>query len=104
MYKISLGDWPSLFLNKDTTQIASEINESVAAKDESKEVEEAAVEQEEEPEEKEEEEVKAEELEELEHKVAIVNEDVGNAAQAQNEISTAYSVVEQVQHDKTSFT
>ena len=105
MYKISLGDWPSLFVNKGTLEIAShEVDESVAAENESHQVEETVVEQEEELEEEEQAEVKAEEQEKLEDEEVTDNEDVGNAVQIQNEISTAYSVVEQIEHDKTSFT
>jgi hypothetical protein len=125
MFKITLGDWPSLFANKDSgAQIASVVEEGlndveakvdwsvdiVAENGEEDAETMAQAEQEEQSEEdnqitesEQEEEVEGA-LEELEEETAEINESNDNTVQAQNTISTAYSVLEKVTHDRNSFT
>lgn len=112
MYKISFGDWPSLFANDNAGGLEGEdqeLEEIIA------EQEETLAEELEELEEftKEDitvdeniEEIIAEQEEELEEEFEELEEETqdNNSVQVQNTISEAYTVVEQVSHDKTSFT
>lgn len=99
MFKVTLNDWPSLFANNKAVIADSESKPQLEEPEQNDVAEESITE---------EESIaggeNVAEQEEMVGEEANQVEVVDNVVQSQNAISSAYTVIEQVSHDRNSFT